>query len=222
MVSAVPLIKQPVPPPIGERRVVLRSLDWPGYVAIRQSLSSTRNTRLTYSQGILEITMPLEIHEFSTWLIGRFIYILVAELGMDLKTIGSTTLDREDLARSAEPDAAYYIQNQPLVVGRSVDLAEDPPPDLVVEVDITHTDIDKLRLYAALGIPEFWRYNGETWRIYSLQGSKYKEVDMSPTFAIVPKTKLYEFLADAQLSEIKADQALRQWVRTAQAKDTLS
>ncbi len=213
MVSAAPLIKQPIPQPIGERRVVLRSVDWQGYLAIRRSLSSARNTRLTYSQGTLEITMPLEIHEFSTWLIGRFIYILVAELGMDIKTIGSTTLDRPTLDRSAEPDAAYYIQNQPLVAGRTVDLENDPPPDLVVEVDITHTDIDKLQLYAAMGIPEFWRYNGETWRIYALRDSEYAEVEMSPTFPIVPKTKLYEFLADARLSEIKADQTLRQWVR---------
>ena len=215
MVSAVPLIKQPIPQPVGEQRVVFRSLDWQGYLAIRRSLSAARKTRLTYSQRILEITKPLEIHEFSTWLIGRFIYILVAEMGMDIKTIGSTTLDREALDRSAEPDAAYYIQNQPLVAGRTIDLAEDPPPDLVVEVDITHTDIDKLQLYAAMGVPEFWRYNGETWRIYSLKGAAYVEVEKSPTFAIVPKTKLYEFLAEAQLSEIKADQALREWVRFA-------
>ena len=213
MVSAAPLIKQPIPQPIGEQRVVLRSLDWQSYSAIRQSLSPDRNTRLTYSQGLLEITMPLEVHEFSTWLIGRFIYILVSELGMDIKTIGSTTLDRPTLDRSAEPDAAYYIQNQSLVAGRTVDLEKDPPPDLVVEVDITHTDIDKLQLYAAMGIPEFWRYNGETWRIYSLRGSEYVEVEISPTFAMVPKTKLYEFLADARVSEIKADQALRHWVR---------
>ncbi|MFK8182923.1 MAG: hypothetical protein AB8B99_06070 [Phormidesmis sp.] len=134
MVSAAPLIKQPIPQPVGERRVVLRSLDWKSYLAIRQSLNLTRNTRLAYSKGLLEITKPLEIHEFSTWLIGRFIYILVAELGMDIKTIGSTTLDRAVLDRSAEPDAAYYIQNQPLVTGRTIDLAIDPPPDLAARL----------------------------------------------------------------------------------------
>lgn len=193
---------------------MLRSLNWQGYQVIRQTLSPDRNTRLTYSQGILEITMPLEIHEFSAWLIGRFIYILVMELGMDMKTMGSTTLDRATLDRSAEPDAAYYIQNQPLVAGRDVDIGQDPPPDLVVEIDITHTDIDKLRLYAAMGVPEFWRYDGETWRIYCLRESAYVEVEMSPTFTTVPKAKLYEFLAAARLSEIKADQALREWIRS--------
>ena len=214
MVSAAPLVKQPVPQPIGEQRVVLRSLTWQGYLAIRQTLSPTRNTRLTYAQGVLEITMPLEIHEFSAWLIGRFIYILASELEMDTKTMGSTTLDREALDRSGEPDAAYYIPNQPLVAGRTVDLEQDPPPDLVVEVDITHTDIDKLQLYAAMGVPEFWRYNGETWRIYRLEGSVYQEVERSPTFTRVPKTKLYEFLATARVSEMQADRELRKWVRS--------
>lgn len=214
MVSAAPLVQHPLPPPIGEQRVVLRSLTWQGYLAVRQTLSPTRNTRLTYSQGVLEITMPLEIHEFSAWLIGRFIYILASELGMDTKTMGSTTLDRAVLDRSGEPDAAYYIQNQPLVAGRTVDLEKDPPPDLVVEVDITHTDIDKLQLYAAMGVPEFWRYNGETWRIYRLQNSVYEAVERSPTFASVPKMKLYEFLATARVSEMRADRVLRAWVRS--------
>lgn len=214
MVSAAPLIKQPLPQPIGERRVVLRSLNWQGYTAIRQTLSPDRNTRLTYSQGLLEITMPLEIHEFSARLIERFIYILVMELGMDMKTMGSTTLERETLDRSAEPDNAYYIQNQSLVAGRDVDLDQDPPPDLVVEVDITHTDIDKLQLYAAMNIPEFWRYNGDSWRIYCLQNSVYQEVDSSPLFPGIPKLKLYHFLASARLSEIKADRELREWLRS--------
>lgn len=158
--------------------------------------------------------MPLEIHEFSARLIEKFIWILVAELGMKIKTMGSTTLDREALDRSAEPDNAYYIQNQPLVAGRDVDLDQDPPPDLVVEVDITHTDVDKLRLYAAIGVPEFWRYNGEVWRIYRLQDAVYQEVEISPTFADIPQSRLYEFLAAAREDEMAAEQDLRLWVRS--------
>ena len=212
MVSA-PLVKQPVPKPIGEQRVVLRLLTWQRFLTFRQSLSPARNTRLTYAEGTLEITMPLEIHEFSAWLIGRFIYILASELGMETKTMGSTTLDKKTLDRSGEPDAAYYIQNQPLVAGRDINLEQDPPPDLIVEVDITHTNIDKLRLYAVMGVPEFWRYNGESWQIYQLQGSAYQEIQHSPTFPQVPKTKLYEFLTTARTSEMRADRELREWIR---------
>jgi Uma2 family endonuclease len=127
--------------------------------------------------------------------------------------MGSTTLDRSDLERGAEPDNAYYIQNQPLVAGRKVDLATDPPPDLVVEVDITHSDINKPALYASMGVPEFWRYNGREWSIYQLQADRYTEVANSPTFPMVSKEKLYEFLAVAQTDEVTAEIDLRQWVR---------
>lgn len=209
-----PLVSEPIPQPVGEKRLVFHSLDWQRYQTLRQTLSRERNIRFTYMKGILEVTMPLEIHEFSSRLIELFVRVLVVELGMKIKTMGSTTLARELLDRSAEPDDAYYIQNQPLVAGRDVDLDKDPPPDLVVEVDITHTDVDKLRLYAAIGVPEFWRYNGKVWRIYCLQGDVYIEVAASPTFVDVPKIKLYEFLAAARQDEAEAEQSLRVWVRS--------
>lgn len=221
MVSVAPLVSQPVPQPIGEKRLLFYSLDWHRYQALRDMICQARgvpslenrNIRFTYLQGKLEVTMPLEIHEFSARLIELFIRVLVVEFGMKVKTMGSTTLNRELLGRSAEPDNAYYIQNQPLVAGRDVDLDRDPPPDLVVEVDITHTDIDKLALYAAMNVPEFWRYNGEVWRVYVLQDGEYQEVALSPTFPQVPKVKLYEFLAMARQDEVEAELALRQWAR---------
>jgi Uma2 family endonuclease len=139
--------------------------------------------------------------------------VLVVELGLKIKTMGSTTLDRSDLERGAEPDNAYYIQNQPLVAGRKVDLTTDPPPDLVVEIDITHSDVNKPALYASMGVPEFWRYDGQEWHIYQLQNHEYVEINGSPTFPLVSKEKLYEFLAMAQLDEVQAEHDLRNWVR---------
>jgi Uma2 family endonuclease len=205
----------PIAPPllIGEQRVVLRNITWHGYQQILEILGNKRAARLTFDRGTLEITKPLQEHEFSRCLIECFIWILVVELGLKIKTMGSTTLNRSDLLRGAEPDNAYYIQNQPLVAGRTVNIETDPPPDLVVEVDITHTDIDKLDLYASMGVPEFWRYNGREWRIYQLENGEYLEVPASPTFPILPKEKLYEFLAAAQLDEVEAEVNFRNWVR---------
>ena len=107
-------------------------------------------------------------------------------MGLKLKSMGSTTLNREDLDWGAEPDNSYYIQNQPLVAGRNVNLDRDPPPDLVVEIDITHTDIDKNRLYAAMGVPELWRYNGRDWRIYQLLEGVYIECDNAIAPLLLP------------------------------------
>ena len=149
--------------PVGEKRMAFRDLDWDGFKQIQQLLTERTRTRFTYDAGVLEITMPLESHERLARLIELFIRILVVELGFKMKTMGSTTLDREDLLKSAEPDNGYYIQNYDLVADHEVDLTADPPPDLVVEVDITHTDIDKNTLYASMGVPEFWRFNGKVW-----------------------------------------------------------
>ncbi len=196
---------------IGEKRVVINGLSWAGYLQILDALPQSRGSRLTYDDGVLEISMPLEDHEFYSCLIECFIRTLVELMGMRIKTMGSTTMKYPKLKKGAEPDNAYYIKNQPLVKGRNIDFTKDPPPDLVVEVDITHTDIDKNKFYARIGVSEFWRFNGKTWRIYQLQENLYVEVETSPTFPKVPKESLYTFLKEAKEDEIEAIQSLRNW-----------
>lgn len=202
-----PAISQPT---VGEKRVVLSGLSWEAYTQFLDALPPSRGSKLTYDNGLLEITMPLEDHEFAGRLIERFILTLVEVFGLRIKTMGSTTLNYPYLKKGAEPDNAYYIQNQYLVKGRNVDFSVDPPPDLVVEVDITHTDIQKNQFYAGLGVPEFWRFNGKDWRIYQLQGDVYVEVALSPTFPQASKEQLYDFLKVAKEDEIAAVVALRE------------
>ncbi len=201
--------------PIGEKRSVLRGLSWDAYVQLMDELPQSRGSRLTYDNGILEITVPLEVHEFSGRLIERFITTLIELMGLRIKTMGSTTMKYPKLRKGAEPDNAYYIQNQPLVKGRDVDFSQDPPPDLVVEIDITHTDIEKNAFYSSLGVPEFWRFNGKVLRIYQLCDRVYVEVEVSPTFPKVPKERLYTFLKEAKEDEIEAVISLRHWWRSA-------
>ena len=197
MVATAPPIQQSL---VGEKRVTLRGLTWQGYQQILHALPESRAARLTYDHGILEISMPLESHEFALRLIERFIIILIFEMGMKIKTMGSTTAK---------------------VAGRKVNLAEDPAPDIVVEVDITHTDIDKNRLYAAIDVPEFWSYNGQEWRIYQLQEKTYQECDRSPTFPGVKKEYLYNFLAKAQQDEIEAEKEFRSLIQEKIAEKSL-
>lgn len=199
--------------PLGEQRVVFHNISWQAYEQILAALGESRSSRLTYDRGTLEITMPLEEHESATRLIELFIRILVEELGLKIKTMGSTTLNRPDLQKGAEPDNCYYIQNQPKVAGKKVDLNTDPPPDLIAEVDITHTDINKLDLYASMGVPEFWRYNGQVLRIYQLQDGQYTEVESSPTFSWEIKERLYQFLQEAKFDEVQASKNFRAWVQ---------
>ncbi|MCB1190594.1 MAG: Uma2 family endonuclease [Leptospiraceae bacterium] len=197
-----------------EERKILYNITWKRYEKIVLDLGDNRATRITYDSGTLEITMPPEEHERYAELIGIFIRNLIFELGLKIKTMGSTTLSYSELEKSAEPDKCYYIQNQPKVARKKVSLKTDPPPDIVVEVDITHTNMDKPRIYSAMGVPELWRYNGEILRIYQLRNGKYIEVENSPTFPIwVKKNKLYEFIEACGIDEMEAERNLRRWLQ---------
>lgn len=195
------------------QRVVLPNISWESYEQILQALGDHRLARLAYDRGSLEIRMPLEGRENSGRMIELFIRILVVEMGLKVKTMGGTTLNRKDLLKGVEPDNGYYIQHQPQVAGRLVDLSKDPPPDLVVEVDITHTDINKNALYAKLGVLEFWRYNGRQLQILQLQDGKYIDVEKSPTFPLIEKEMLYQFLEQCQVDEVEAEISFRAWVK---------
>ncbi|GCL35404.1 hypothetical protein SR1949_04980 [Sphaerospermopsis reniformis] len=112
---------------------------------------------------------------------------------------------------------AYYIQNELLVRGKeNIDLAFDPPPDLVLEVEYSRPKIDKLKLYAAMGISEFWRYNGTSLRIYILTNRQYSENQISPTFAPIQITEIPRFIAESKkIGQMSATRAFRNWVKLA-------
>lgn len=216
MTTTQPISSQSIEHP-AEKRVTLHHVSWDAYQTILEALGEQRSALLTYYKGTLEIMTPLEAHESGSSLIGQFITILTEELNFNLKTLASTTLNRLDLRSGAEPDQCYYIANEPLVRGKTVDLATDPPPDLIVEVDITHTDINKNLLYAEMGIPEVWRYNGQQLKIYELHDGQYQEVETSPTFPNIPKEWLYKFLDEcAQQGETQAKRNLREWIKNRQ------
>jgi Uma2 family endonuclease len=212
------MVNTPVAPisvaDLPEKRVTFYGLSWDAYETILAALGEGRSARLTYYKGTFEIMTPLEPHDYSGGSIDKFIQILVEELGLNVKSMESTTLKRADLKVGAEPDKGYYIANEALVRGKIVDLKIDPPPDLVVEVDITHTDLNKNALYAEMGVPEFWRYNGKTLTIYCLVNGGYEAVETSPTFPGVPKERLYQFLRDCgEVGEVQARRNLRRWVQ---------
>ena len=203
---------------LGEQRITLYNISWDTYELLLEAFGEHRAARLTYDSGVLEFMVPLEEHENPSDLIGVFIRTLVEESGWNIKSLASTTLKRSDLKKGAEPDKCYYIQNESLVRGRTVNLNFDPPPDLVVEVDITHTDINKNALYADLGIPEFWRYDGEVLKIYQLQSGEYQEQAISPTFPWLQKEVFYQFLQQCQSEgEALANRQLRSLVQTQKA-----
>jgi Uma2 family endonuclease len=198
-----------------EMRVLLENISWQTFKTMLAEMGSERKNRLAYDNGTIEIMTPLMPHENSNRLIEVFVGVLCEELGLEIKRAGSLTLTRDDLERGGEPDSSYYIQNEFLVRGKeNIDLASDPPPDLVLEVEYSRPKIDKLQLYASMGIPEFWRYNGSVLRIYRLEGGQYLEVQVSPTFTPVAVREIPRFIQESkQNGEISTTRAFRTWVK---------
>lgn len=198
-----------------EQRLTLNNVSWETYEKLLDAFGEHRAVRFHYDEGVLEFMVPLEAHENPSEIIGAFIRQLVVDSGCDIKSMASTTLRRKELQKGAEPDKCFYIQNEPKVRGQEVDLEKDPPPDLVVEVDITHTDIDKNRLYAQLGVPEFWRFNGQLLTIYQLQERQYQEVEQSLSLPWIDKTLFYDYLNNCKsLGEAQALRQLSVWITT--------
>lgn len=200
---------------ISEQRIILQNISWQTFKTMLAEMGDNRATRLAYDSGIVEIMTPLMPHENSNRLIEVFVGVLCEELCLEVKRTGSLTLTRDDLERGGEPDSSYYIQNEALVRGKeNIDLAIDPPPDLVLEVEYSRSRIDKLNLYAAMGIPEFWRYNGNVLRIYQLELGQYVESSKSLTFAPVPVNEIPRFLKESRdVGEITCTRNFRNWVK---------
>jgi len=198
----------------GTHRVILQGISWQTYQALLTELGDNRSSRLAYDQGVVEITMPSDRHETNKKLLERMVEALTEELDLPIKAFGSTTLNREDLQHGAEPDSCYYIQNVGRLQGRTVDLTHDPAPDLVIEVDITSPSSRRLGIYRQLGVPEVWRYLGQTLQIHQLQAGTYNLCNYSPTFPFVCVEIINQFLQQAETQDDTTFiRAWRKWVR---------
>jgi Uma2 family endonuclease len=196
------------------QRVTLHGISWQTYTRILAELGDHRASRLAYAQGVLEITMPSDRHETYKKLLERMIETLTEELNLPAKSFGATTLNRADLERGAEPDSCYYIQHVHQIEGRQVDLTTDPPPDLILEIDIASPSSRRLDIYKRLGVPEIWRYVGGTLQIYRLQDGEYVPSDRSPSFPIVSTIVINQFLHQAEAQDDTTFiRTWRQWVR---------
>lgn len=196
--------------------VTIPDISWEQYEQLLTSTGDARPYRLTYYQGNLEIAMPSEAHEILIRLMDWIISTLCEELEINLKTIGSTTLKAQLLLTSPEPDNGYYIQNEPLVRNRTIDLAQDPPPDLIVEINIANTNNNKKAIYQTLKVREFWIYTGKTKQLnfYILQNDQYQSAHESHTFPLMQPTTLQQFVAACQqVGELAAKKQFRRWVK---------
>lgn len=203
-----------VPTPSGQR-LVLGSVPWRTYERLLRVFED-RHLRITYDRGALEIMTLSPEHERFKCLSSYLVLVLVEEVGWNMASFGSMTFKRRKRRRGLEPDECYWIQSEPMVRGKDkIDLRRDPPPDLVIEVDWTHSSLDRLAIFAALLVPEVWRFDRQTLRVHLLgPDGRYAESDRSRAFPFLPMIEVARFVAlRSNHSETDVVRQFRSWVR---------
>ena len=162
-----------------EMRTVLDNIRWETFVELAEQRRGSV-PRMTFDNGVLELMSPRRQHESIGSLIGRLVETYTEIKGIEIQSVASTTFKRKDLQKAFEADESYYIHHAEQIRPKEeIDLAIDPPPDLVIEVEITSSAIRKLRLFAAMGVPEVWRHDGERLQMFALRDDQYESIDSS-------------------------------------------
>ncbi|MGB7413366.1 MAG: Uma2 family endonuclease [Thermosynechococcaceae cyanobacterium] len=205
--------QRPLSPP--SQRLLLEGIAWDTYQALRQDLEGQPGKRLTYDDGLLEILMPLPPHEsYKRWL-GRLVEIVTEEMDVEIRSLGASTWQRQDLAKGVEADECYYIQNEGRIQGKmELDLQVDPPPDLAIEVDITNPSLPRLPIYGVLKVPEVWRFDGEHITILWWIEGEYQAMERSQALPQVTAERIQHFMNEApNMGETSWAKTVRQWIR---------
>src|ERR1043165_4826091 len=168
------------------QKFILENVSWREYTRLLRTFDAEhRHLRLTYDRGTLEIMTISYEHETIGDFLGRMVVTLTEELNLPIRGSGSTTFRKRKKEKGLEADNCYWIAHEADVRNITViNLRKDPPPDLALEIDITHSSLDRMRIYAALKVPEVWRWDKDGlifWRRNEI--GKYEQ-SASPTFPI--------------------------------------
>lgn len=198
-----------------EQRVVVRDMSWETYERIMAEQADHSAPRFTYDNGTLEIYMPTQKHETLSRICEIFVSAIAEELELDILSLGSTTFRKEKVSKGVEPDGCFYLQSFEKVADiEKIDLEIHPPPDLVVEIDVTSPSLDRFSIYAAFGVPEIWRYSKNEVKIFRLIGDNYVETAESVEINQVTAEILTKFLNEG----LKQKRSIwlknvREWIR---------
>ena len=197
-------------------RVLLHNLTWQQFENLLEDLGDRRSARIAYDEGTLEIMTPLPEHEHYKNAISILIEDVAELLAYDYDCYGSTTWKREMMKAGVEPDNCFYFQNESLIRGKlNFNLDIDPPPDLALEIDLTHKSLNRLPIYTRLGVPEIWCYDSGNLKIYQLERGEYSEKSRSLVFPSLNISEIPRLIEQYRpLGRRAFRQAVREWVKS--------
>jgi Uma2 family endonuclease len=180
-------------------QVILHGVSWQTFQQLLADRGERCGVLLAYDRGTVELRMPSQEHEWIKTTLTQVVEAIAFARDLHYRSLGSTTFSREDLDRGFEPDACFYLDHADAVSpDRPLDLTVEPPPDLVIEVDISRSSLDKLPIYAALGVPEIWRYTDGEIELQCLTEGAYRVMDTSQVLPGIHANLLTQFIDEAR------------------------
>ncbi len=175
--------------------VFLRGQTYDSYENFIEKIGEASGLRISFDGENIKIMTLSTKHEKYV----RFIEMIITALSLKVRKrilhFGSSTMKSSRQERGSEPDCCFYVQNAELVAQKdSIDFSRDVPPDVVVEIDVHHSSLEKFEIYARLKVPEFWLYDGERMRIYQFENESYRAVKKSLALPILTDEVLSGFL----------------------------
>src|SRR5712692_8628475 len=197
-----------------QQKVILRGVSWETYQRLLAEHQDASGTHFIYNEGDLEIMVLSADHEEPNRDLELLVNVLAEEFDLDVRRVGSLTFQREDMQKGFEPDSAYYIAHASQIEGRRVDPAVDPPPDLIIEVDVSSPSLNRFPIFAAFGVPEVWRYDSSRVAIYRLEAGRYVEATSSSAFPPLTAEMATRFLEERRRTRNKEwVRRVREWAR---------
>lgn len=195
--------------------LIVPNVSWQEYERLLDQLGDSNAVRVSYYRGRLEAMSPLPEYEIYKELLSHLGRAVADETGDDLESLGSTTFRKESLVGGTEPDTCFYVLNAQRIIGKNeIDLGQDPPPDVVVEIDITSSSTTKHEFYAGIGVPEIWRYDGARLQIFHLTEQGYVESSNSRAFPLLTADRLTQTLEQSKTEgQSAALRQFRKWLR---------
>jgi len=192
----------------------MSGVSWETYQRLLIEHENENGTRFSYNEGTLEIMVLSARHEHPNRVLSLLVEVVAEELDIEVFELGSTTFQRFELLKGFEPDSAFYIAHAAEIAGRDVDPAVDPPPDLIIEVDVTSSSLLRFPIFAAFRVPEVWRYDGTRVAIFRLEGGQYAEADSSQALPPLTGALATRFLEERRrLGSTKWLRRVREWAR---------
>lgn len=199
-----------------DSRVDLFDVSWAGFKRMLKVRGDRRSPRIWYLDRSLSLVSPSLPHEGFSKRLGAFVMEVAIGLDLPCTPIGATTLVRDDLKVAVEGDENFYLSHADAILDAvELDLNNCPPPDLAIEVVITHGAKKAMEIYRRLGVPEVWVCSRKRLRFFHLsKDGSYVESRTSLAFPFLSSAEVFSWINQPRsAAESRWLVHLRAWVR---------